>query len=205
MLEIYNENLRDLLFDYASGEAPPKLEVRSTQESGCNVPDAVQHAVSCADDVLTIMEMGQKNRSVGSTAMNERSSRSHSVLTVIVDGYSHVTKDRTHGCLHLVDLAGSERVGRSEATGRHNKMCEMCERDVCLLRRPIERSAVHKQKLKRIGRCHVWPSCQELSCAVQEFETHATPERQSVRFGCGSVTPLCAKVWWMVIQGKQSP
>lgn len=117
MLEIYNENLRDLLFDYATGEVPPKLEIRSTQESGCNVPEAVQHPVSCTDDVLEVMEMGSLNRSVGSTAMNERSSRSHSVLTVIVDGYSHVTQDKTHACLHLVDLAGSERVGRSEATG----------------------------------------------------------------------------------------
>jgi len=117
MLEIYNENIRDLLFDYSTGEAP-KLEVRSTQESGCNVPEAVQFSVACTEDVLKVMEMGQRNRSVGSTAMNERSSRSHSVLTVIVDGYSNLTKDRTHGCLHLVDLAGSERVGRSEATGK---------------------------------------------------------------------------------------
>jgi kinesin family member C2/C3 len=49
--------------------------------------------------------------------MNERSSRSHSVLTVIVKGYNTVTQSATHGCLHLIDLAGSERVGRSEATG----------------------------------------------------------------------------------------
>ena len=117
MLEIYNENLRDLLYDHSSDESPPKLEIRSTQESGCNVPEAMQYPVNCANDVLEVMEIGQRNRSVGSTAMNERSSRSHSVLTVIVDGYSHVTKDRTHGCLHLVDLAGSERVGRSEAAG----------------------------------------------------------------------------------------
>lgn len=121
MLEIYNENLRDLLFNYSSGEPVPKLEVHSTVESGLNVPDAVQCSVDCTDDVLRVMEMGSKNRSVGSTAMNERSSRSHSVLTVIVDGFNHITQDRTHGCLHLVDLAGSERVGRSEAQG--NAFC----------------------------------------------------------------------------------
>lgn len=133
MLEIYNENLRDLLFDYATGEVPPKLEIRSTQESGCNVPEAVQHPVSCTDDVLEVMEMGSLNRSVGSTAMNERSSRSHSVLTVIVDGYSHVTQDKTHACLHLVDLAGSERVGRSEATGDRLKEAQYINKSLSSL------------------------------------------------------------------------
>ena len=49
--------------------------------------------------------------------MNERSSRSHSVLTVIVDGYNSVTERYSHGCLHLIDLAGSERVNKSEVVG----------------------------------------------------------------------------------------
>jgi hypothetical protein len=43
---------------------------------------------------------------------------SHQILTVIVDGVSHVTGSRSHGCLHLIDLAGSERVSKSEASGR---------------------------------------------------------------------------------------
>jgi hypothetical protein len=42
---------------------------------------------------------------------------SHQILTVIVDGYSHVSGNRSHGCLHLIDLAGSERVSKSEASG----------------------------------------------------------------------------------------
>jgi kinesin family protein C2/C3 len=42
---------------------------------------------------------------------------SHQILTVIVDGFSHVTGSKSHGCLHLIDLAGSERVGKSEASG----------------------------------------------------------------------------------------
>ena len=55
-----------------------------------------------------MMEIGARNRAVAETKMNERSSRSHSVLTVIVDGISHVTGQRTHGCLHLIDLAGQQ-------------------------------------------------------------------------------------------------
>ena len=52
------------------------------------------------------MALGARNRSVAETKMNERSSRSHSVLSVIVDGLTHATQERSHGCLHLIDLAG---------------------------------------------------------------------------------------------------
>ncbi|CAN6268172.1 unnamed protein product [Urochloa humidicola] len=63
------------------------------------------------------MKVGQRNRAVGSTALNERSSRSHSVLTVHVQGKEVISGSILRGCLHLVDLAGSERVDKSEATG----------------------------------------------------------------------------------------
>ena len=66
----------------------------------------MQVDVSSREEVMRVMEIGARNRTVAETKMNERSSRSHSVLTVIVDGISHVTGQRTHGCLHLIDLAG---------------------------------------------------------------------------------------------------
>lgn len=115
MVEIYNEVLRDLLTREHTKKN--RLDIMSTEKSGENVPDATQMCVSCTEDVLSFMEIGAKNRAVGSTKMNQRSSRSHSVLTVIVDGNNRVTGVRTHACLHLVDLAGSERVARSEASG----------------------------------------------------------------------------------------
>ncbi|GFH17655.1 kinesin-4 [Haematococcus lacustris] len=76
-----------------------------------------QEGVTCSEDVLWLMEKGARNRKSAETRMNERSSRSHQVLTVIVDGDNLVTGAQTHGCLHLVDLAGSERTNKSEATG----------------------------------------------------------------------------------------
>lgn len=39
LLEIYNEQLRDLLDDRNRGK---KLEIRCTERSGVNVPDAIQ-------------------------------------------------------------------------------------------------------------------------------------------------------------------
>eukprot|EP00891_Asterochloris_glomerata_P003861 jgi/Astpho2/3861/e_gw1.00062.13.1_t len=114
LLEIYNEQLRDLLDESRTHK---RLDIRNTERSGLNVPDAIQVPVHTTEDVLEVMATGARNRAVAETKMNERSSRSHSVLTIMVDGVNNVTGIRTHGCLHLIDLAGSERVGKSEATG----------------------------------------------------------------------------------------
>ncbi|GAA0168498.1 microtubule binding motor protein [Lithospermum erythrorhizon] len=81
------------------------------------VPDASMYEVKSTADVLELMNIGLMNRAIGATALNERSSRSHSVLTVHVRGTDLETNVVLHGNLHLVDLAGSERVDRSEATG----------------------------------------------------------------------------------------
>jgi kinesin family member C2/C3 len=54
------------------------LEIRNnSQLNGLNVPDACLVPVSCTQDVLDLMKIGQRNRAVGATALNERSSRSH--------------------------------------------------------------------------------------------------------------------------------
>ncbi|KAL9369347.1 hypothetical protein Peur_040546 [Populus x canadensis] len=115
MVEIYNEQVCDLL----SSDGPHRrLGIWSTtQPNGLAVPDASMHAVTSTADVLELMRIGLMNRAVGATALNERSSRSHSVLTIHVYGMDLETGAVLRGNLHLVDLAGSERVDRSEATG----------------------------------------------------------------------------------------
>ncbi|KAL6653723.1 hypothetical protein ACP70R_008647 [Stipagrostis hirtigluma subsp. patula] len=96
MIEIYNEQVRDLLH---------------------NVPDANIVTVSSTSDVIEVMNLGQKNRAVCSTSMNDRSSRSHSCVTVHVQGRDLTSGNVLRGCMHLVDLAGSERVDKSEVVG----------------------------------------------------------------------------------------
>ena len=58
-----------------------------------------------------VMQAGKKNRSTGATAMNQTSSRSHSIFTIVVEvGQSDARGDHIRvGKLNLVDLAGSER------------------------------------------------------------------------------------------------
>lgn len=131
MIEIYNEQVRDLLVSDSSNK---RLEIRNnSQQKGLNVPDANLIPVASTSAVMELMNLGHKNRVVGATALNDRSSRSHSVLTVHVQGRDLTSGTILRGCLHLVDLAGSERVDKSEATGDRLKEAQHINRSLSAL------------------------------------------------------------------------
>ncbi|KAK8542389.1 hypothetical protein V6N13_137037 [Hibiscus sabdariffa] len=124
MLEIYNEQVKDLL----SAD-----EIRNSSLNGINVPDANLVRVSSPSDVINLMDLGHKNRSVCSTALNDRSSRSHSCLTVHVQGKDLTSGNILRGSMHLVDLAGSERVDKSEVTGDRLKEAQHINKSLSAL------------------------------------------------------------------------
>jgi len=115
-LEIYNEEVRDLL----SKNPKNRLELHEKVDSGVYVKDLSYFAAKSSDEVRKIMYIGSKNRSVGETMMNAHSSRSHSLFTITIerselgaDGKQHIRV----GKLNMVDLAGSERIAKTGATG----------------------------------------------------------------------------------------
>ncbi|KAL9662880.1 hypothetical protein QQ045_027715 [Rhodiola kirilowii] len=114
MIEIYNEQVRDLL-------------------KGLNVPDANVVPVSTTQDVINLMNLGHKNRAVSATSLNERSSRSHSCVTVHVQGKNLTSGTTLRGCMHLVDLAGSERVDKSEVIGDRLKEAQHINKSLSAL------------------------------------------------------------------------
>ncbi|XP_038996449.1 kinesin-like protein KIN-14I [Hibiscus syriacus] len=130
MIEIYNEQVRDLLVTDGSNR---RLEIRNSSQIGLNVPDANLMPVSSTSDVIDLMNLGQRNRAVGATALNDRSSRSHSCLTVHVQGRDLSTGTVLRGCMHLVDLAGSERVNKSEVTGDRLKEAQYINKSLSAL------------------------------------------------------------------------
>ncbi|WJX83754.1 hypothetical protein P8452_66393 [Trifolium repens] len=123
MVEIYNEQGQKYLHavvlnicKYFISLTNLTLEIRSCNDDGLSLPDARLRSVKSTTDVLTLMKLGEVNRAVSSTAINNRSSRSHSVLTVHING-KDTYGNSIRSCLHLVDLAGSERIDKSEVTG----------------------------------------------------------------------------------------
>lgn len=130
MIEIYNEQVRDLL---VTDGLSKRLEIRNSSQTGLSVPDANLVRVSSTSDVIDLMNIGQRNRAVGATALNDRSSRSHSCLTVHVQGRDLTSGAILRGCMHLVDLAGSERVDKSEVTGDRLKEAQHINRSLSAL------------------------------------------------------------------------
>ncbi|KAI3471611.1 hypothetical protein Pfo_028261 [Paulownia fortunei] len=83
-----------------------KLEIQSCVSNNNNLalPDATLHPVKSTVDVINLMKLSEVNRAVGSSAINIRSSRSHSILSVHVQG-EDASGSILRSCLHLVDLA----------------------------------------------------------------------------------------------------
>ena len=71
-LEIYNEDVRDLL----SKQTTNKLELKETPESGVYVKDLTSYVVKTVRECDKLRDFGAKNRHTGATAMNQDSSRS---------------------------------------------------------------------------------------------------------------------------------
>ncbi|XP_045457043.1 kinesin-like protein KIF3A [Melitaea cinxia] len=119
-LEIYNEEVRDLL-----GNNPHQsLEVKERPDIGVFVKDLTGYVVHNADELEKIMSVGNKNRHIGATAMNIESSRSHAIFSITVENSKRGEDGKMHvkmGKLHLVDLAGSERQSKTQATGTRLK------------------------------------------------------------------------------------
>ncbi|XP_067600823.1 kinesin-like protein KIF27 isoform X3 [Pseudorca crassidens] len=127
-IEVYKEDLRDLLELETSMK---DLHIREDEKGNTVIVGAKECQVETADEVMSLLEMGNAARHTDTTQMNEHSSRSHAIFTISLrqvaknkeaaeDGswYSHqhiVSK------FHFVDLAGSERVTKTGNTGERFK------------------------------------------------------------------------------------
>ncbi|EDQ91195.1 uncharacterized protein MONBRDRAFT_17919 [Monosiga brevicollis MX1] len=123
MLEIYNEQVRDLL---TTKNKQGGLSVREDPSQGRFVVRDLKNAkVESYRDIEHQIEIGTRNRTVASTNMNSTSSRAHTIICIT---FEKITKDPDSGQemskrseINLVDLAGSERADSTGATGERLK------------------------------------------------------------------------------------
>ncbi|XP_077075277.1 kinesin-like protein KIF1B isoform X22 [Siphateles boraxobius] len=120
-MEIYCERVRDLLNPKNKGN----LRVREHPLLGPYVEDLSKLAVTSYTDIADLMDAGNKARTVAATNMNETSSRSHAVFTIVFtqrkyDGETDLSTEKVSK-ISLVDLAGSERADSTGAKGTRLK------------------------------------------------------------------------------------
>ena len=122
MLEIYNEKVQDLLVPI-SNRPPSGLKIRESKALGVFVADLTKYPVSSYEEISNKMDEGYQNRTIGSTLMNNTSSRAHTIVTIEFKQVQTVGKAKSEKLskINLVDLAGSERANSTGATGARLK------------------------------------------------------------------------------------
>ena len=108
-LEIYNENIRDLL---SNNNENNNLDLREDSNKGIIVSGITEIKATSSEHILNLLKKGNKNRTTESTNANETSSRSHAILQIMVsykEKNSGIEYEIKYGKLSLIDLAGSER------------------------------------------------------------------------------------------------
>ena len=137
-IEIYNEEIRDLL----SKNPQNRLELKENPEKGVYVKGLTAFVVKGVKEILNVISVGKRNRTVGETLMNQDSSRSHAIFMITIEsstiaapqGQADAQASASPGTpskqaastirvgkLNLVDLAGSERQSKTGATGNRLK------------------------------------------------------------------------------------
>ena len=94
------------------------LQVRECLSRGVYVDGLTMHSIATAEEAIALLRTGLENRQVAATAMNETSSRSHSLFTLHVESKEHcggLTRSK-HSRFNLIDLAGSEGKSQQKRT-----------------------------------------------------------------------------------------
>lgn len=119
MIEVYKQDILDLLTE----KPPPKdkkggLEVKKDLGRGMMYVDGVtEKIINSPEDLMATLADGEKRRHVTATKMNSASSRSHLLLSIIIECIVKETEQVLFGKITLCDLAGSERPKKSEVSG----------------------------------------------------------------------------------------
>ncbi|XP_037532975.1 kinesin-like protein KIF1C isoform X1 [Nematolebias whitei] len=148
-MEIYCERVRDLLNPTSQGS----LRVREHPILGPYVEDLSKLAVTGFTDIRELMDEGNKARTVAATNMNETSSRSHAVFTIVFtqrrrDQLTSLDTEKVSK-ISLVDLAGSERADSSGAKGTRLKEGANINKSLTTLGKVISALAEMQSNKKR--------------------------------------------------------
>ncbi|XP_055079037.1 kinesin-like protein KIF1B isoform X2 [Periophthalmus magnuspinnatus] len=148
-MEIYCERVRDLLNPKNKGN----LRVREHPLLGPYVEDLSKLAVTSYTDIADLMDAGNKARTVAATNMNETSSRSHAVFTIVFtqrkhDNETDLSTEKVSK-ISLVDLAGSERADSTGAKGTRLKEGANINKSLTTLGKVISALAEVSKKKKK--------------------------------------------------------
>ena len=154
-LQIYNEQVQDLL----SPSSESSILIREDRDGLVHVEGAKAETLSSAQQAYKMFQRGNKNRKVGSTALNSESSRSHAVFVIHLEtqltsgtkGADDYQVARRFSSLYLVDLAGSERQRQSQTKGQSLKEAGNINKSLSQLGQTIKSLAENAENAEKGG------------------------------------------------------
>ena len=190
-VEIYNEVIRDLLSDASDST----VNIREDPRKGVYC-EASEHAIQDFDSVMTVLKKGISRRAVESTAMNDTSSRSHTIFKITVESIESLQEgvDRDMSVLvaslNLVDLAGSESVRHTGATGQRakeggkiNQSLLSLSRVIHALSQPGTHVSFRDSKLTRLLQPSLCGNAKmSIVCCVTPAEKYIEETRSTLQF-----------------------
>ncbi|KAK2907037.1 hypothetical protein Q8A67_006022 [Cirrhinus molitorella] len=155
--EVYNEKIHDLLVakDEQSQKKMP-LRVREHPVYGPYVADLSTNVVTSYADIQTWLKLGNKQRATAATGMNDKSSRSHSVFTLVMTQTKteFVEEEEHDHCItsriNLVDLAGSERCTSAQTSGDRLREGASINKSLLTLGKVISSLSEQTQSRKKV-------------------------------------------------------
>lgn len=145
MLELYQDALADLLVRRpgsasqqqhgggGGGSSEQRLEIKKDPRGLVTVVGATSLSVTSAEQAMARIEEGLARRHTAATAMNRESSRSHLVISLVVESTNLQTQGAARGKLSFVDLAGSERVKKSGSMGENLREAQAINKSLSAL------------------------------------------------------------------------
>jgi kinesin family protein 11 len=147
-IELYNEELRDLLSEDDANLLSTRLKIFESPSGGIVIQNLIELKVHNVDDLMKILRRGSTKRHSAATLVNQYSSRSHAVFSVTIHMREMTIEGEELlkiGKLHLVDLAGSENIGRSGVEQKRAREAGMINQSLLTLGRVINALVEHSQ------------------------------------------------------------
>ncbi|KAL7223647.1 hypothetical protein ACSBR1_025158 [Camellia fascicularis] len=131
MVELYQDTLVDLLLPKFARRL--KLDIKKDSKGMVFIENVTVESITTFEELNLIIQRGSERRHTTETSMNEQSSRSHLILSIVVESTNLQTQSIARGKLSFVDLAGSERVKKSGSSGSQLKEAQSINKSLSAL------------------------------------------------------------------------
>lgn len=131
MVELYQDTLVDLLLPKHAKQS--KLDIKKDAKGMVFVENVTTVPITGYDELKDIILRGSECRHTVGTLMNEESSRSHLILSIVIESTDLQTQSVSRGKLSFVDLAGSERIKKSGSAGKQLKEAQSINKSLSAL------------------------------------------------------------------------